>query len=47
MIGSPQYVIDRCGAFIDAGVDEFCFMSIRQKPEVYAELDEEIFSAFD
>ena len=47
MIGPPQYVIDRCGAFIDAGVDEFCFMSIRQRPEVYAELDEEIFSAFD
>ena len=47
MIGSPQYVIDRCGAFIDAGVDEFCLQSIQQKPEVYEELNEEIFSAFD
>ena len=47
MIGSKQYVIDRCGAFIDAGVDEFCLQSIRQKPDVYAELNEEIFSAFD
>ena len=47
MIGPPQYVIDRCGAFIDAGVDEFCLQSIRQKPEVYQELDEEIFGAFD
>ena len=47
MIGSPQYVIDRCGAFIDAGVDEFCLQSIQQKPEVYQELSEEIFSAFD
>ena len=47
MVGSPQYVIDRCGAFIDAGVDEFCLQSIQQKPEVYEELNEEIFSAFD
>ena len=47
MIGSKQYVIDRCGAFIDAGVDEFCLQSIRQKPDIYAELNEEIFSAFD
>jgi len=47
MIGSPQYVIDRCGDFIDAGVDEFCLQSIPQKPEVYQELNEEIFSAFD
>ena len=47
MIGSKQVVIDRCGAFIDAGVDEFCLQSIRQKPDIYAELNEEIFSAFD
>ena len=46
MIGPPRYVIDRCGAFIDAGVDEFCLMSVRQNAQVYAELDEEIFSAF-
>ncbi len=47
MVGSPQYVVDRCGAFIDAGVDEFCLQSIPQKPEIYQELNEEIFSAFD
>ena len=47
MIGSKQYVIDRCAAFIDAGVDEFCLQSIRQMPDIYAELNEEIFSAFD
>ena len=47
MVGSPQYVIDRCGAFIEAGVDEFCLQSIPQKPEVYQELNEEIFSAFE
>ena len=47
MIGSKQYVIDRCAAFIEAGVDEFCLQSIEQRPEVYQELDEEIFSAFE
>ena len=47
MIGAKQYVIDRCAAFIDAGVDEFCLQSIEQRPEVYQELDEEVFSAFD
>jgi len=47
MIGSRQYVIDRCAEFIDAGVDEFCLQSIRQQPEIYQELDEEILSAFE
>ena len=47
MIGAKQYVIDRCAAFIDAGVDEFCLQSIEQRPDVYQELDEEVFSAFD
>ena len=47
MIGSVQYVIDRCADFIEAGVDEFCLQSILQRPDVYQELDEEIFSAFD
>lgn len=47
MIGGKQYVIDRCAAFIEAGVDEFCLQSIEQRPEVYQELDEEVFSAFD
>jgi alkanesulfonate monooxygenase SsuD/methylene tetrahydromethanopterin reductase-like flavin-dependent oxidoreductase (luciferase family) len=47
LIGPKQWVIDRCGDFIDAGVDEFCFMSIRQRPEVYQELTEEVLSAFN
>ena len=47
MVGAKQYVIDRCAAFIEAGVDEFCLQSIEQRPEVYQELDEEVFSAFD
>ena len=47
MIGPPQYVIDRTADFINAGVDEFCLQSIRQKPEVYQELQEEVLSAFD
>ena len=47
MIGGKQYVVDRCGAFIDAGVDEFCLQSIEQRPDVYQELDEEVLSAFD
>ena len=47
MIGPVNYVIDRCADFIAAGVDEFCLQSIRQRPDLYAELNEEIFSAFD
>jgi hypothetical protein len=47
MIGSPQYVIDKCGDLIDAGVDEVCLASIKQKPEFYEELNAEIFPAFD
>ena len=47
LIGPPQWLIDKCGAYIDAGVDEFCFSLIEQKPEVYEELDAEVFAAFD
>ena len=47
MLGSPQYVIDRIGDFIEAGVQEFCFASIPQKPHVYQELNEDILPAFD
>ena len=47
MVGPPNYVIDRAKDFIDAGVGEFCLQSIPQKAEIYQELDEEIFSAFD
>ena len=47
MIGPTQYVIDRCGDFIDAGVNEFCLQSLKQQPDVYQQLNEEIFPAFD
>ena len=47
LIGPPQYLIDKCGAYIDAGVDEFCLSSIEQTPEVHEELDAEVFAAFD
>ena len=47
MIGPPQYVIDRAQDFIDAGVDEFTFNMIPNDPEVYAELNETVLSAFD
>ena len=47
MIGPPNYVIDRARDFIDAGCEEFMLQSIPQNPEIYAELNEEIFSAFD
>lgn len=47
MIGPKQFVIDRCADYIEAGTEEFMLQSINQKPEVYAELNEEIFPAFD
>lgn len=47
MIGSVNYVIDKTQGFIDAGCEEFMLQSIEQKAEVYQELNEEIFSAFD
>ena len=47
MIGSPQYVIDRCADYIEAGSEEFMLQSILQRPDIYAELDEVIFPAFD
>lgn len=47
MIGSPQYVIDRCADYINAGTEEFMLQSILQRPDIYAELNEEIFPAFD
>ncbi|MEM7020566.1 MAG: LLM class flavin-dependent oxidoreductase [Pseudomonadota bacterium] len=47
MIGSPQYVIDRIGDFLEVGITEFTPQIRPQRPEVYQELDEEIFSAFD
>ena len=47
MIGSPQYVIDRVGDFLDVGITEFTPQIRPQRPEIYQELDEEVFSAFD
>ena len=46
-IRSPQYVIDRIGDFLDVGITEFTPRIPVQKTEIYQELDEEIFSAFD
>ena len=47
MIGSPQYVIDRIGDFLDVGITEFTPQIRPQRPEIYQELDEDVFSAFD
>ncbi len=47
LIGPPQYLIDRAQDFFDVGVDEFMFYSIPNKPEYFAELNEEVFSTFD
>ena len=47
LIGPPQYLIDRAHDFMDVGVDEFMFHSIANKPELFAELDEQVFSTFD
>ena len=47
MIGSPQYVIDRIGDFLDVGITELTPQIRPQRPEIYQELDEDVFSAFD
>lgn len=47
MMGSPQYVIDRIADFAALGITEFTPQIRPQKPEVYQELDEEVFAAFD
>ena len=47
MIGPPQFVIDRIGDFLEVGITEFIPQIKPQRPEIYQELDEEIFSAFD
>jgi alkanesulfonate monooxygenase SsuD/methylene tetrahydromethanopterin reductase-like flavin-dependent oxidoreductase (luciferase family) len=46
MIGSPQYVVDRIGDFLEVGIEEFIPQIRPQKPEIYEELDEEVFAAF-
>ena len=45
-IGSVQRVIDKCGDFIAAGVEEFCFAGIPQHPAMYQRLNEEVLPAF-
>ena len=45
-IGSVQRVIDKCGDFIAAGVEEFCFAAIPQHAAVYQRLNEEVLPAF-
>lgn len=47
MIGSPQYVIDRIADFVKIGITEFTPQIRPQRPEIYQELDEEVFAAFD
>ncbi len=47
MIGSPAYVIDRIADYRAAGVTEFIPQVRPQRPEVYQELDETVFAAFD
>ena len=47
MISPPQYVIDRIGDFLDVGITEFTPRIPVQKTEIYQELGEEVFSAFD
>ena len=47
MIGPVDFVIDRTQDFIDAGITEFTFQLVPNKPEVYDEIDREVLSAFD
>ena len=47
MVGSPEYVIDRITDFRDVGITEFTPQIRPQRPEVYQELDDEVFAAFD
>ena len=45
--GSADYLTQRIGEFIDAGVDEVMFASLRVEPEVYESFAAEVLSAFD
>ncbi|MEE2775758.1 MAG: TIGR03560 family F420-dependent LLM class oxidoreductase [Acidobacteriota bacterium] len=47
MIGTRDEVIQKTQAFIDAGITEFTLQAIPNRPEIYAELDSEVLSAFD
>ena len=45
--GPKDYVIQRVGEFIEAGVEEIMFGILYNNPEDYQRIDEEILSAFD
>ena len=47
MVGPKNFVIDRTQDFLAAGVTHFTLQSIPNKPEIHAELDAEVLSAFD
>ncbi len=45
--GTAEYIIDRVGEFIDAGVDEIMFSPRPSDFEALQRLDEEVLAAFD
>ena len=45
--GSADYITQRVGEFIDAGTDEIMFGLLRNNPEDFQRLDDEVLSAFD
>jgi len=47
MVGPRDFVIERTQDFLDAGITHFTLQSIPNRPEAYAQLDEEVLSAFD
>lgn len=45
-VGSKDYVIDRVGEIVDAGVDEIMFGGIQtEQPDEFVHFEEEILSA--
>ena len=45
--GTRDYIIERVGEFVEAGVDEIMFSPRPSDTEALQELDEEVLSAFD
>lgn len=45
--GTAEYIIDRLGEFIDAGVDEIMFARIPQDPQEYQRFEDQVIAAFD
>jgi len=45
--GNAEYIVDRVGEFIDAGVDEIMFSPRPSDSEAIQRLDEEVVAAFD